>query len=834
VIVFGYRVDGGALYHNPLSSMGSTALDRLSVAVEATGLVTAPTVISRGLWQSYFGDSPEVIYLQVPHSSVMALDAARREKLAVGQDDVYNQDHNWGDKYQKAEMIVGGEEYDIKLRTKGDRAIHYEDPLHQSYRVDLRGDKRFHGMEEFNLHKPIMRNYAYEWVFHTLVAEGGLIAPQYDFAHVQFNGVDAGLFAIEESFGRELVERNQRRYGPIFGIDETKGIHFPEILFEAYSEGYWRTTNPALLEAGYSILNRFRDSAVVVEDYFDLDAWAYYFAVADLTGAWHGTVPKSVKFFLNPVTAKIEPISFDGHAFIGEERYLLIDLAISDEHCGWVCDHRAFFRRFFLHADGSLNADFTGAYLGHLERLSSEAGLPAFLDRHEARLAWINDLIYADFSRTDRVFWKGVGLHWFDQDLYAEQVDYVRRRIAGSGLQKFIVQNMPTMVRVESFSATLPARLRVSCGGSGDGAFDGYVIGAFKLEKSSACRTVTLHTLASGWAEYPEKANYQLTEERLPDALGAVPPVSAFGRVFTRSEDGYRLSADMVRLADTARVPTGDTLRLGVGQTLELAGGAVLVVSGILALGGSAEAPARIVGTDGGGAVVVSGGGLEARQAEFSGLGAPGLEGYILYGGLNVISGEAAFEDVTISNASSEDAVNFVSSEVEITSLTIANAASDALDSDFSRLRFDTITCRAIQNDCLDTSGSTVSGQRLEAHDIGDKGLSLGEASKVEIAEVVIAHGEIGIVVKDASEATIEAVSLSDVRLAVAVFEKKPEYGPAQLTVNSLTDSRSDSLMLVDRGSSAMVNGEALAGASRAADIEARLYGNEFGRATER
>jgi hypothetical protein len=103
-----------------------------------------------------------------------------------------------------------------------------------------------------------------------------------------------------------------------------------------------------------------------------------------------------------------------------------------------------------------------------------------------------------------------------------------------------------------------------------------------------------------------------------------------------------------------------------------------------------------------GGAVVVAGEGLEARQAEFSGLGAPSLDGRILHGGLN-----------------------FICSEVEITSLTIANAESDALDSDFSGLRFDTITCHAIQNDCLDTSRSTVSYNRLAARGIGGKGVSL-------------------------------------------------------------------------------------------------------------
>ena len=114
--VYAYYVDSGQQYLNPVSHVVSQSWDRFSDGLDATGLTTATEVISRGLWQSLFGESPDVIYLQVPHTSVMALDAARRQKLEVGSDDVYNQDHNWGNKYQKAKMIVNGEEYKIKMR----------------------------------------------------------------------------------------------------------------------------------------------------------------------------------------------------------------------------------------------------------------------------------------------------------------------------------------------------------------------------------------------------------------------------------------------------------------------------------------------------------------------------------------------------------------------------------------------------------------------------------------------------------------------------------------------------------------------------------------------
>ena len=48
-------------------------------------------------------------------------------------------------------------------------------------------------------------------------------------------------------------------------------------------------------------------------NYIDWDSWAKFFAVIDISQAYHGAIAKSVRIYYNPVTAQIEPISFDGH-----------------------------------------------------------------------------------------------------------------------------------------------------------------------------------------------------------------------------------------------------------------------------------------------------------------------------------------------------------------------------------------------------------------------------------------------------------------------------------------------------------------------------------------
>ena len=52
------------------------------------------------------------------------------------------------------------------MRIKGVRPIHWQNKRTSSYKIDLIGNNRLWGMEEFSVQKPITKNYAYEFLFH--------------------------------------------------------------------------------------------------------------------------------------------------------------------------------------------------------------------------------------------------------------------------------------------------------------------------------------------------------------------------------------------------------------------------------------------------------------------------------------------------------------------------------------------------------------------------------------------------------------------------------------------------------------------------------------------
>ena len=81
----------------------------------------------------------------------------------------------------------------------------------------------------------------------------------------------------------------------------------------------------------------------------------------------------------------------------------------------------------------------------------------------------------------------------------------------------------------------------------------------------------------------------------------------------------------------------------------------------------------------------------------------------------------------------------------------------------------------------------------------------------------------IGVAAKDEAEVEITGTTISEARnFAVAVYIKKPEYGPAKVKAGGLKTSDP---FLVQTGSEMIVNGETIA--TRDFDVE-RLYDEQI------
>ena len=333
--------------------------------------------------------------------------------------------------FSKAKLEKNKINYDIKIRVKGDRVLHWYDKDQTSYKIDLRGEERVWGLEEFSVQKPITRNYIHELIFHKLLEFSNLISLKYFFINLSLNDTDQGIYAVEEGFSKELIERNKKRNGPIFGLEESSGSVYPNVEYDLYSKEYWTSNHPKLIEVALSKLASLKSRKTNINEIFDIEKWATYFAIIDLSHTLHGSLSKSVKLYYNPVTAKFEPIGFDGHhnANLFND-FLILDFMDKENlNCSYICADREWYLRFFKNNDGSNNSKFIELYVQALKNVSKEIFLKNFDNKYFEQIKKINSNLISEVSKKDLNYYKGLGLYIFEKDFLLKRADYINNRI---------------------------------------------------------------------------------------------------------------------------------------------------------------------------------------------------------------------------------------------------------------------------------------------------------------------------------------------------------------------------------------------------------------------
>ena len=160
---------------------------------------------------------------------------------------------------------------------------------------------------------------------------------------------------------------------------------------------------------------------------------------------------------------------------------------------------------------------------------------------------------------------------------------------------------------------------------------------------------------------------------------------------------------------------------------------------------------------------------------------------------MNFINTDLVISDSKITNSRNEDGMNIINSKSKLTNITFENIFSDALDIDFGNSKFENIKCYKINNDCLDISGAIVKGKKLYTIDAKDKGISVGENSRVSINEINIIKNKIALAVKDGSKASFSNINFKNNIYDIALFNKKKEFNKPSLflnNVNNLNDKK--------------------------------------------
>jgi len=743
-------------------------------------------IVKFNFFNHFRSNELENLYLILSQESIIGLESQREIKK-----NFFGPIPDELKKWFPVKLKIDKKKIKAKIELKGNRPIHWQDPLKTSYKIDIRGSDRIWQMEEFSLQKPITKNYTYEFIFHKLLGHNDLINIKYFFINLFQNDQNRGVYAVEESFSKEVIERNNRRNGPIFSLKDEKGEYFPEVSFELYSKEFWENENPILIKNLFSILNSLDDNRIDINLYFDLDKWAKYFASIDLTGSYHGSLLKSVKLYYNPVTALFEPIGYDLHLGAGTfDDFILSDFISKDKSdvlCNFICDHEKWYLLFFKKRNGELNSEFLKKYIFYLNEFSQESFIKDFLSKNLKEIKKFNNAIYKEYSRTDKISWIGAGLYVYDDSHLFKRGLLIRSRIDSIILNTLDISKIGKTIYFKDYKfSNFPVLARTHNCDTKKENIELYFAGNMEINLSSSCKKITFFDNNDNYKIFDFEENIRLSKKNYLDLKYNFSKVDDNKNLIKISNNEFKFTGSKLLIEKNTFISKDQKFVISKNSTIDIIKGATFFVEGELIYENKDDELNLITSSDSSGSIIFSNNVFNFKNIIFKNLDKPNLENYILYGGINFINSFVDLENIYIENSMNEDAVNIIHSKARIKDIYFNNIKADAFDLDFSELEFGYIKCNNISNDCLDVSGSNTFGKSIFSNNTGDKGISVGENSKVKIINAKLYHNNVGLAVKDGSEAYFENINVKSNNFDIAIFNKKKEYFNPKLKVANI------------------------------------------------
>ncbi|MBN1804555.1 MAG: CotH kinase family protein [Sedimentisphaerales bacterium] len=767
--------------------------------------------------------------------------------------------------YVPADIVYRRKQVPVKIRLKGDRIIHFDDENNWSFRIKTKNDETILGMKKFSIHKPKARNYIYEWLFHEILKREDLIALRYLFVQVTLNGKNLGIYALEEHFDKRLIENNRLREGPIIKFNEDLGANLflsPIEIFGGTST--LESADRDQIKRAISLLELFRQGKLKVSQVFDVTKMAKYFAITDLLGTHHGAVWKSVRFYYNPVTSKLEPIGFDGH--YGTERHTHIAAELGTEpDSRWLYESYGDWFRLFFNNEDTFDTEFFEEYVKNLERISNPKYLEDTFTEINDQLQHNLALIYSDFPTFgDHMNSYGPDMFLFSKKELFKRQEYIReilnpekvmhayyegrnqdRIILKLGnIQKIPIQILGIIYNEETLFIPDEKPLLL---GQSPSEFVAYKAIEFKIPDGFAwldsmlsdlklkCRVLGAdQTKDETIYPYPSLTD-GFTEN---DFMRQSCNIESFDFLFIdEARNTISMNQGDINIDRNLIVPAGYRFICPEDTKLNLSNSAMIFSYSPVEFNGTEEKPIVIESGESGdssgqGLVVINAAGQSViKHTVFDNLSNPSQDGWTLTGAVTFYASDVKILNCRFNDNNSEDALNIIRSDFEIINTVFNGTFSDAFDADFAGGTVKNCSFVNCGNDGIDVSGSNINIEDIYIDNAGDKGISAGEKSYMNASRIDIKNAEIALASKDLSEIFIDDVNMTGCKVGFACYQKKPEFGPALIHAENLKKDDIEIPYLIEKMSEMIVGKEQIP--SNEENVKDILYENLYGRSSK-
>lgn len=756
------------------------------------------------------------------------------------------------DDYVPASIRYDDKNIKVKLRLKGDWTDHLEGKK-WSFRIHVKGKKHIFGLRRFSIQAPKTRGYQGEALVNETLRHMGVIAPRYFFVDVVLNGDDIGIMAVEEHFSKELLEANGRRESVIIRFnesqfwaavagpnkDENSAFNsFRNAQIDAFESS--RISKSKTLSGLYAtatgLLRSFVEGKLPASEVFDVDLMGRFLAVEELWGTHHALAWHNQRFYLNPLTLKLEPIGYDAspqsQAAVGTEKIHnqpIVSALLKDPEI--YSAYKAALKQLATEIlDGSLLDILKASEHKLLPILQSEFFLlqPVDYDDLEDRarhvLATIDEegvvvpatnfkeyprLIHA-YIITDS---KGPYLEvanavpheveinsvlWIPKAANNPPVEF--RAISTIDLPMHLPPTMPL---------TLPDYRRIY------------------YQPPPATGTYTLQVQANILGQkqdytmialpyYAPLLQRPVPHSTLSEQLSRHPFLSLGdneARLYV-SEGRWQVDGSLI-------IPGGYQLTIPAGTVLQFDAASGIVINDSISIDGTAEKPVVLegipdkdnTGTWQGIAVLNADSRSRISHATIRNTTGIDMPPWKLSGGTTFYKSNVDIDHTAFEGNRCEDALNIVSSEFFLKDIRILDTASDGLDTDFTKGEIEGGIFQQIGKagggDAVDISGSIVKINNTRFKGVNDKALSVGEGSVMTASHLYIEDVGTGAASKDGSSLNISGSSVKNARIAgLMAYVKKSEYGPGRIEALDLAFDAASVKARAQKGSVITIDGE--------------------------
>lgn len=768
-------------------------------------------------------------------------------------------------KYLPATLVWNEEELPVQIRLKGDWTDHLKTKK-WSFRIKVRGKNSFMGLKSFSIQHPGTRSFLEEWAAHQLFSDEDVLTTHYDFISVDLNGEDMGIYALEEHFDKQLLESKNRREGPILKFDEEGlwearsefGNQFPQLpIFESSVVLPFKRKrtfkSPSLrnnFAVGSELMLRYKQGDNNVQEIFDLEKLAKYYAICDLAGISHSLIWHNQRFYYNPVSNRLEPIAFDCNG-IDTEGTIIRGHLEEDRYCPM---------EIFVAMNPFNQEVFKKRYIHYLKQYSSKDYISEKMRKMESFLKAIEHKLnaefpfyeydYAHFERRAEKIRTALPEYESSESKFIGYVPNPAKDVEGAwylksaGVKAFrnYVSDEDTLtaeIALMNYHLSQVKVIGYSLKGQKDSMIsllEPIILPPYDIERKA---TVT---------RFKGKARSIFFElENIPgktmqtSITKEAPTVSGFSR-FSSKEDRVDLRGYALAKVNTEKktiqlhgkhqfekemyVPKDWTLIVSAGTKVDLVNSGCLISEGPVQFLGTTSAPIFVSSSDGTGqglTVLSNGEKSVLTHVHFEGLTNLNRHGWLLMGAVNFYQSNVTLKNCSFTGNNSEDGVNLIKSKVEVIGCDISKTSSDGIDLDFCTGRIVGCTFSETGNDCIDVSGSVVTIENCIVDKSGDKGISGGERSNLIVKDSQISNAVIGIAAKDETHIELISTKAFANQHDCAAFQKKPEYGPAKIDAMQIGETVLVlEKCLLDIGSEIQTNKAKWVG-DKAIDID-RLY----------